>query len=219
MGPRGGAAAVGLGCGPLAAPGRREMVPTPVAVIDLADALPVLPQPMQLSTKNDLGRRTTDHPIRSKHGLVVVTVDPSVLLRLPGSSGRRTLRRQVRVRPKAHSDAGSAVGCRVDDPTLAQERLRLVASFAATRVASDCGAPRCAPSKSLRLSTDCRQVVTRHGRHRSACEGRDRGGILVNNDGVAAYAFCSLVGRKPAAQSHLVAADRAAVKPATARPQ
>ena len=69
VGPRGGAAVVGLGGGPLAAPGRREMVPTPVAVIDLADALPVLPQPMQLSTKNDLGRRTTDHPIRSKHGL------------------------------------------------------------------------------------------------------------------------------------------------------
>ncbi len=46
----------------------------------------------------------------------------------------------------------------------------------------------CAPSKSLRLSTDWRQVVTRHGRHQSACERRNRGGIHVNNHSIAAYA-------------------------------
>jgi hypothetical protein len=35
------------------------------------------------------------------------------------------------------SDAWVAAGCRQDDPTLAQERLALVASFAALRDASD----------------------------------------------------------------------------------
>jgi hypothetical protein len=45
-----------------------------------------------------------------------------------------------RVRAMALSDAWVAAGCRLDDPTLAEERLALVASFTALREASDRGA-------------------------------------------------------------------------------
>jgi hypothetical protein len=47
---------------------------------------------------------------------------------------------ELRVRAMALSDAWVAAGCRLDDPTLAQERLALVASFTALRDASDRGA-------------------------------------------------------------------------------
>jgi hypothetical protein len=47
---------------------------------------------------------------------------------------------QHRVRAMGLSDAWVAAGCSLDDPTLAEERLALVASFTALREASDRGA-------------------------------------------------------------------------------
>jgi hypothetical protein len=44
---------------------------------------------------------------------------------------------ELRVHAMAVSDAWVAAGCHLDDPTLAQERLALVASYAALREASD----------------------------------------------------------------------------------
>jgi hypothetical protein len=44
---------------------------------------------------------------------------------------------ELRVHAMAVSDAWVAAGCRLDDPTLAKERLALVASYAALREASD----------------------------------------------------------------------------------
>jgi hypothetical protein len=44
---------------------------------------------------------------------------------------------ELRVRAMALSDAWVAAGCDLDDPTLAKERLALVASYAALREASD----------------------------------------------------------------------------------
>ena len=44
---------------------------------------------------------------------------------------------ELRVRAMALSDAWVAAGCHLDDPTLAKERLALVASYAALREASD----------------------------------------------------------------------------------
>ena len=49
---------------------------------------------------------------------------------------------ELRVQAMALSDAWVAGGCRLDDPTLARERLALVASFTALREASDRGALR-----------------------------------------------------------------------------
>lgn len=46
---------------------------------------------------------------------------------------------ELRVQAMALSDAWVAGGCRLDDPTLAQERLALVASFTALREARDRG--------------------------------------------------------------------------------
>jgi hypothetical protein len=48
----------------------------------------------------------------------------------------------LRVQAMVLSDAWVAAGCQLDDPTLAQERLTLVASYAALREASDRGALR-----------------------------------------------------------------------------
>ena len=47
---------------------------------------------------------------------------------------------ELRAQAMALSDAWVAAGCQLDDPTLAQERLTLVASYAALREASDRGA-------------------------------------------------------------------------------
>jgi hypothetical protein len=47
---------------------------------------------------------------------------------------------ELRVQAMALSDVWVAGGCRLDDPTLAEERLALVASFTALREASDRGA-------------------------------------------------------------------------------
>ena len=47
---------------------------------------------------------------------------------------------ELRVQAMALSDAWVAAGCHLDDPTLAQVRLTLVASYAALRDASDRGA-------------------------------------------------------------------------------
>jgi hypothetical protein len=47
---------------------------------------------------------------------------------------------EIRVLAMTLSDAWVAAGCRLDDPTLAQERLALVASYTALREASDRGA-------------------------------------------------------------------------------
>jgi len=44
---------------------------------------------------------------------------------------------ELRVEAMALSDAWVAAGCHLDDPTLARERLALVASFTALREASD----------------------------------------------------------------------------------
>jgi hypothetical protein len=44
---------------------------------------------------------------------------------------------ELRVRAMALSDAWVAAGCDLDDPTLANERLALVASYAALREAGD----------------------------------------------------------------------------------
>ena len=44
---------------------------------------------------------------------------------------------ELRVKAMVLSDAWVAAGCRLDDPTLAKERLTLVASYAALREASD----------------------------------------------------------------------------------
>ena len=44
---------------------------------------------------------------------------------------------ELRVRAMVLSDAWVAAGCQLDDPTLAKERLALVASYAALREASD----------------------------------------------------------------------------------
>ncbi len=47
---------------------------------------------------------------------------------------------ELRVEAMALSDAWVAAGCQLDDPTLARERLALVASSTALREASDRGA-------------------------------------------------------------------------------
>jgi hypothetical protein len=47
---------------------------------------------------------------------------------------------ELRAQAMALSDVWVAAGCQLDDPTLAQERLTLVASYAALREASDRGA-------------------------------------------------------------------------------
>jgi hypothetical protein len=55
---------------------------------------------------------------------------------------------ELRVKAMALSDAWVAAGCHLDDPTLAEERLTLVASYAALREAADRGTVASGPSRS-----------------------------------------------------------------------
>jgi hypothetical protein len=68
---------------------------------------------------------------------------------------------EFRVRAMALSDAWVAAGCLMDDPTLAQERLALVASFTALAEAADRGALASGPSRSRgkQVGADCPQIA------------------------------------------------------------